>query len=283
MSEKLKFDVYIITLKHREDRIKAFKTFYHDYLDQINIVFGLTKQEIEEKRNDLTTTFCNRFCTTPMIGCATSHIMVWKEVCKTGKVSLVLEDDTFVDLKKVNNLFADFEKLSKSFEEKIFLQLVGEGFFLKRKTRLINGELTTEFLTFEEHLFLGCYMLNAEVASLFVKHYEQKKIDYHIDFSLNKVMKKYQIKPFILNEKIGVQTGQTDSNMISNNENIIFNPTKASFLHYALNLPIIKVNNIVITFCLIIFILIGLLLCFFNNPFMFALLGFSLCEIIKIN
>lgn len=288
MAEELEFDIYIITLKSRQDRIDEFKSFYSNYINKINIIYGLTKNEIEENKKNITTNFCNSFCTTAMIGCASSHIKVWekiKDYSNTDRISLILEDDTFISIKKLNKIINQIKELFLTYQNKIFIQLVGEGAILKSKTLITNKERELEFLTFYKHFFLGAYLITPDIASILVNYYQKNKIDYHIDLSLNNVFKENNIKTFILNNyNLGEQKGQTDSNMSDNKNKNIFIKENAPLFHYAMNFPIIKINNIIITFFLIFLILLFIIFIFFTNtPFLFSILGFIFYEIIKIN
>lgn len=95
MINKLFDAVFVINLDRSPDRLqeidKRLKKLGIRY-ERIQAVDGakLTPEELTK----VTTKNCKRFCTRSAIGCAMSHIKVWKEVTKRNlKSVMVLEDD----------------------------------------------------------------------------------------------------------------------------------------------------------------------------------------------
>lgn len=276
----LNFTTYIITLEKRNDRIISMKNFYQNYLNEINFFYGVTADEIKKHKKQITTKFCNSFCTSAMIGCASSHILLWNEISKRKDgYYLILEDDTFIDLKYLNNLFSDIKAVFDK-SDNLFLQLVGEGFILQ-KTEKINKLI---FENYSYHFFLGAYIIKPDTAKKLFNYFSNEKINYHIDLSLNNACKKENIKILLLkNRSIGEQKGLTDSNMVnlSLRENKCFNTNNFPRLYYVLNLPICSVFNIIISFMVIFLILCVYYNFITKNIFGFCIIGFLIMEILK--
>lgn len=281
----MEYKIFIITLKNREDRIKEIQKFYKNNLNDINFFYGLKKEEVKNHRKEITNCFCNKFCTIPMIGCASSHILLWKYVSEQYKdnpeqLILILEDDTFIDFQYLNNNLNTIKYLFQYYKNRLFLQLVGEGFFLQNTEKFKD----LKFEKYYYHFFLGAYMIKPTIALELYNYFLVNKISYHIDFSLNKVFRKKNINTLIFkNNQIGEQQGHEDSNMNENKENKCFDSDNNKKLFYTLNLPIISFSSLIITFnfffliCLIIFAL------FTKNVFLFLIIGILFFEVIKFD
>lgn len=272
----LSFKPTIITLKNRQDRIDQVNKFYKPFLDEINFFFGLPKDEILKYKSKITTKYCNNFCTIPIIGCATSHILLWKAISEMENgIYMIIEDDTYINLSLVENIFKDIERLFDKYDN-LLLQIVGEGLGLEY-TEIFNS-LTLE--KYKYHFFLGCYMITPKVASALYQYFLKNKVSYHIDFVLNNIP---DLRMMILrNKELGIQEGLTDSNM-KINLNKIFYADNYQRLFYVLNFPIASIFNIIITFNVIFLFLLIILTCFYKNIFMFAIIGIFLLEFIKLD
>lgn len=275
----LNFKPYVITLENRQDRLESIKTFYNNFLNDITIFYGADKETVRKNKSKITTKWCNNLCTIPIVGCASSHILLWKEIASKNEDDffLVIEDDTFIKLDKLNELFIEIDYIFKR-NKMLFLQIVGEGFILK-ETEIVNNN--TEFENYKYHFFLGAYMIKPSVAAILFNHFLDKKINYHIDFSLNKVFKENNIKPLILKKpNIGEQQGLIDSNMSSSSSKC-FNEDRFKRLYYALNLPICSIFNCIITFSVIFLIICFILACITKNFFVFVILAILYFELVK--
>lgn len=271
----LSFQPTIITLKDREDRIDKMKNFYKDYINEINFFFGLPKSEIKKYKSKITTRLCNNLCTIPMVGCASSHILLWKWISdsKDGYY-MIIEDDTFINLKYIEEKFDDIKELFKKYNN-LVLQIVGEG---------LNLQYTETFSSlviekYSYHFFLGCYILTPNTAKMLYLYFLKNKINYHIDLSLNYIK---NVNILLLRDSnIGNQEGKTDSNMRSNNK--IFYENNYKCLYYSLNFPICSICNIIITFNVILLFLLIILTCFYKNIFMFCIIGILILDFIKFD
>lgn len=272
----LSFKPIIITLKNRQDRIEKIKSFYNPFLQNIDFFYGLTKEELKTHKKNITTSFCNNFCSIPMVGCASSHILLWKEISKMKDgFYMIIEDDTFINLDEVEKIFQDIVGIFKKYNN-LLLQIVGEGLNLDYVERF-NSIILEKY---NYNFFLGCYMLTPNTAKKLYEHFLNNKISYHIDFSLNYVKK---LKILILrNNNIGEQKGFTDSNMKEDSNKICYEENYKR-LYYALNFPICTLGKIIITFNVILLFLLIIITCFYKNVFMFAIIGILLLDFIKFD
>lgn len=279
----MSFKTFVITLRARKDRIDNMIEFYNDAPTDIKFFYGLPKDKIISLKDKISTSLCNRFCTTAMVGCASSHILLWNHISETfndNDIIIIIEDDTFIDIKELNKLYNDIKELYNNYDNNLFLQLTGEGFLQKEK--LIFKNLTLS--SFKFHVFLGAYMISGKVAKAFSQYYNEKKIDYHIDLSLNRAIRELEIKPMILENKIGIQKGMTNSNMSFKNRNmILFNPERAEHLFYTLNFPIIKIFDLVISFSVLFFLTLIVLFFCFKIPFLFLIIGIVIPEVLNFD
>lgn len=273
----LPFSGYIISLSNRVDRINSMEHYYSKYMKQIDFFYGVSKEELKKHKEEITTGFCNKFCTTPIVGCASSHILLWKKISEQtdepNKPFLILEDDTFIDLERLSGMYKEIQHLN-SRNKNVFLQIVGEGVYLKKRD-VING---IYFDQYKFHVFLGAYMITPTVAKFLFETFKKSKISYHIDYSLNNVK---GLNKYILNDaKIGTQNGLLDSNMSSSYKTII--GEKYQRLFYALSLPIISVNNIIVNLMNIILVIFLVIAVIMKNPLLFCLGGIFVLDFIRV-
>lgn len=275
------FKIFIITLESRQDRIKKIKDFYKDNIDDIIFFYGLNKDTLKTYKPQITTVFCNNHCTIPMVGCASTHILLWKYISNISNISkyiLILEDDTYIDLNYLNSIFKNIKYLFEKNNNKMFLQLVGEGFNLL-KTEKIN---TMVFQNYSYHFFLGAYMITPNIASILYNHFYTFGINYHIDYDLNKVFSKYNIKPLMLQDvNIGEQQGQDDSNMNTHETQKCFSKESNKKLYYVLNIPLLVYGSLIITFNIIFLLILFIISIYTKNVFYFAIISILFYEIVK--
>lgn len=281
----LSFCPIIITLQNRVDRINAFKLYYQKYLKSIEIFYGANKEEIKQYKKYITTTLCNKSCSIGMVGCASSHILVWKHIVDNyvdDDFVLILEDDTKLNFKILESYMPTFKELFKQKNDLVFLNLLGDGIMV-RNTFQINS---INFYTYSTQFFLGAYMIKRKTALLLYNYFLSNKISYHIDYTLNNVLNKHNILNCIIKEpSLGKQEGQEDSNMnlAKDQKSKSFNSRNNSDLYYALNLPLCMFKNILITFNLIFLILFIFLSIAKQNVFYFTIIGFLFFDIVMID
>lgn len=270
----LSFKPNIITLKNRNDRIDSIKAFYKSYLDEITFFFGASKDEIIQYKKLITTMRCNSFCSIGVVGCASSHILLWKDISeKEDGYYMIIEDDTYIDFKEIENKMKDIALIFKKYKN-IVLQIIGEGFFLKSVEKFNSLSMRNYMYNF----FLGCYMLTPDTAKMLYQHFLKNKINYHIDFALNFVP---YIKIGLLgNNEFGKQEGLTDSNVSFGASKLInFNYSKR--LYYVLNIPLFSLGPVIITFFTIFIFLFIILAILYNNFFICCFIALFFMDFLK--
>lgn len=87
--------VFVINLDKDTEKMKRMDTTLRDLDIQYERVPGVNGKELSvEERTERSTKLCDTLCTNSTIGCASSHISVWKHVVKQRYSSaLILEDD----------------------------------------------------------------------------------------------------------------------------------------------------------------------------------------------
>lgn len=271
----LSFKPNIITLKNRNDRIESIKSFYKPYLDEITFFFGATKDEIIQYKKLITTPMCNNFCSIGMVGCASSHILLWKYISeKEDGLYMIIEDDTYIDFKAIESKMKDIALIFKKYKN-ILLQITGEGFLLKS----IEKFNSLSMLNYKYNFFLGCYMLTPNTAKILYQYFLKNKINYHIDFTLNFIP---CIKIGLLgNIEFGKQEGLTDSNMSLGTSKLInFDDYKR--LYYVLNIPLFSLGSLIITFFTVLIFLFIILAILYKNFFICCLIGLFFMDFLKV-
>lgn len=278
------FKIFIITLESRPDRIKKIKDFYKDNIEDINFFYGLNKDILKKHKPSITTVFCNNHCTIPMIGCASTHILLWKYISEmfdgsnNFKYTLILEDDTYINLNYLNSIFKHIKYLFEKNNNKLFIQLVGEGFNVL-KIEKINNII---FKNYSYHFFLGAYMLTPNIAKILYEHFYKTGINYHLDYDLNRIFNKYHIKPLILQDvNIGEQEGQDDSNMNENESQKCFSKEANKKLYYVLNIPLFTYGSLIITFNVIFLLILLIISIYTKNIFYFAIISILFYEVVN--
>lgn len=93
-------NIYVINLDKSIERMNKIKKLFNEYdikFKRISAVYGkdLNKKQIKEN----TTSLCNFFCSYGIIGCAMSHLKIWKQLIDDKLVDyyIIMEDDAIID------------------------------------------------------------------------------------------------------------------------------------------------------------------------------------------
>lgn len=199
----------------------------------------------------ITTKLCNKICTRSIIGCAISHILLWKHIVMEENIeyAIVMEDDCILSF---NDFFSLKDILEFYLNEYSLILL--DGFGSKYKNSIDLGEY--RIMEYENSFSHACYMIRKNTASFLVDHYTKYGISYHIDFTDNSLLTNSGRKIGILFPGIIKNIGEYSSTMFSGNELLkIF----GSNIYYSLTFPIMKFCNVLINFSTIILSLIIIL------------------------
>lgn len=274
----MNFEKFIITITGNQNRINNLEKFYKDRFSEFILFYGLEKDAIKNNKSKITNLYCSKICTIGIIGCASSHILLWGEICKNFNdrtFIIITEDDTYIDLNKIN--LSSINKLL-SINPYIFLQLTGQGIIKEKNYKFLDLKLQK----YKFHFFLGAYIITPKIASILYKYFTSNKISYHIDYMLNAAYKKLNIFPLILINNYSQQKGLNDSSMNFNlNSRCYTNKNQDMF--YALNLPILKFGDIIINFIFIFYVILLIFNLLMENFFFCIIIGILFFESIKFD
>jgi GR25 family glycosyltransferase involved in LPS biosynthesis len=238
----------------------------------------------QEELNNSTTNVCNMFCTRSLIGCAMSHISVWKKAYEAGNNTiLVLEDDAEFKINNVPQFLEENDHLipkdfdiiylgcfggcsmtSSSMSSKLIPLLLGKGYDPDRRVEEINQLILKPFYPLGAHGYIlsrkGCEKLLKLIDS---------GIYNHVDVTIaNDVYDNNNIIAYALRDHIVFQEGsllETDNAdyLFPSVINQILDHIKMSDgqrLGYFFNVASyqIPVVNIPINFYVLFFLLIGI-------------------------
>ena len=274
-------NVYVINLDKSTKRMKYMKELLDNEnikYERFNAIYG--KNLSKEFIDNITTIKCKNLCPVNLIGCALSHISVWKDILdKNYNNSLILEDDIYFDnnykdnLKKsLNELPNDWDILylgcggmcNKKNNNDFLYYMFNIIFYNKINKKNINKKyiFVPEFPT---GMFSYAISKNGCIKLLNIIN----KISYHIDYqiSLNhKFINIYAVYPKCIYPN-------TDTSEISNNKspytlnNILTNFEDINKIKYSwyLNLNLYEFKGIPFNSWSIVFIIFGLLAYYQKN------------------
>jgi glycosyl transferase family 25 len=275
--------IVVINLKKSKKRLEKIITNLTDLdisFQRFDAVYGKTMSKEEIEKN---TTFIGRnfLCNYGMIGCALSHITIWKEFKKSReKFILICEDD--VEYKK------NFPKFLENID-KIYNDLQFDFLTLNNSIGIYNSFSKTKKINnyeFSKPIFpltMASYILSRKGVYKLLNLIP--KITYHIDFEIafKKIfndLEYYSLKnPSVLNIPY-----TTDSNIISENNGFfnyfleLLNLKKLNWLLSNTAITLFLKRSISVYCCILIFIIIFSIL-----KKKYLLLVFVLIEFFLIN
>lgn len=178
-------DIIVISLPNSE-RYESIK--YH--MKDINYYLAKGINENFDRYSNVGN-FCKYFCSNAMIGCALSHIELYKIIKKR---TLIIEDDTFVDFTKLNLMINELNY--------DFVQLFGSSVFRKKiislsnNYKLVNGyfnvSLSAYIITKQQARKLTNIIINIKLSDLQVLVHQSSQRS----FGLSKlvVMPSYEVE-----------------------------------------------------------------------------------------
>lgn len=235
---------------------------------------------------------CQKMCSPSVIGCALSHMRVWRAVLRAGYDRvLVLEDDVQLAPEFRKKLLRALEEVPADFDV-----LLGGCVFLCNKDRKYHmvAELARHLMpphwtrkndtrtwgsVFVPEFFGGthCYVVSNKGCRKLFKAIPQ--VTYHIDVTMNHP----DIQVYAIEPNIALQDGMMDSSMAT----FAFPKTIMPIMHswvddknvpmsYYMNVTLLQVGDYGVNYWVMFFFLLGLLRDL-GAPFV---LGFFLAEIV---
>jgi glycosyl transferase family 25 len=268
----------VINLEKSVDRLKAITENLNNLdlpFERFNAIYGrdLTEKEIEAN----TTSACNGLlCNYGIIGCAMSHIAIWKLFAKSSdNLICIAEDDAIF-----TDEFPDFvENINKVYSKLKFdiLSLFGETGI----TSSLSEQIKIDNYIFCKPIFplsMTCYILSKKGVNKLLQEFE--KIQYNIDFMIafknlfSNTFEYYYLESHkIISHNFNESTINTTSNSILNN---ILAGGGFKKLNWFLNLPIFTINlKFTVTLYMLILIISIAISVYFKKYYITSVLLFE--------
>ena len=267
-------DYYVINLAQDTEKLKKIT----GKLNGLNIPFtrieGVLGKELnQEDFRDNTTAICNTVCTYSSVGCAMSHIKAWKQISKSNKPGLVLEDDVNFS-PDFNNRFKKMFHLVPNDFDIVYVGCYGGCDYndniniLDLPSKIVAGSSVKTHRKINEHIFvpsaplaLHGYIITPDAARKLVSRIGGN-IETHIDMQLLKNsddLNVYAMSPKLINQDI-----DTDASLNAESYPISINKVAADVvdkdkfpLSYRLSVNYLNILGFDINTYLIIFIVLA--------------------------
>ena len=176
-------NIYVINLKSNQQRLEKIKKNFDKYNLQFNIFEAIDGKKLDKHTiKQYTTKLCRHFlCNKSMIGCAISHITLWKQLIndKHTNAYIILEDDAIINDDFIP-IISQLDKMDIQFDVlNIFCPLLIPCFFNKETHEKIGNYQTVTKLF---PISATGYIITKQGAQKLVNLI--KKINYHIDLHI---------------------------------------------------------------------------------------------------
>ena len=275
--------IVVINLEKSTDRLDAITHNLNSLnlpFERFNAIYGkdLTEKEIEAS----TSSACNGFlCNYGMIGCAMSHIAIWKSFAESSDNLICIAEDDAVFTGDFLHFVANIDKVYSRLKFDI-LSLFGETGIISS----FSDEIKIDNYIFCKPIFplsTTCYILSKKGVKKLLSEFE--KIQYNIDFMIafknlfSNTFEYYCLKsPQIISHNFDDSTINTTSNGIVNN---VLASTGFKKINWFLNLPVLTINfKFTITFYMLILMILICISVYLKKYYVACLL---LVEFILLN
>jgi len=251
--------VYVINLEKDKNKMKSAK----EQLDQQSIGFerfnAIDGNDISQ--NIFFSSFCYKFCTSGVKGCAASHRSLWQNMINNNYDHiLVFEDDIIIDKDFNTKLTLLYNEVPKDFDILYLGSLFycGDNSYYSRARNLKSNKITDNVLHVDGCAGFHGYIISKKCAQQFLK----ETINFHIDDNAINWIHKYNLKAYALSPSL-VNQNLNNSNLSSKYPNIL-NKTISNIiiannipLNWLLNENSYTISSINITSLLIILLSIS--------------------------
>ena len=207
---------YIINMDKDTERLRKVKKQLDDYdISNYERIQGVNGKELTEVQlENATSKICKEYCIKSSIGCAMSHIKVYKKIVDNNDSSaLILEDDVVFEddfksrlLKKTSDVPKDFDivyigcnQCNKKGDIKSIADLYSLTF--KSKYENINESVFVPRMAFALH----AYIVSNKGARKLLEMFERDKIYGHIDLQIQNEREKYDLKVYAIRPLLAYQ------------------------------------------------------------------------------
>jgi glycosyl transferase family 25 len=289
-------NVYVLNLEKDINKMNYMNSLLENEnikFERFNAIYGkyLTKEYID----NVTDYFCNNFCSEGMIGCALSHISIWKDIIKNKyNNSIILEDDIYFDKDYKINLQNSLNELPEDWD---ILYLGCGGLCNKNRDNLFKILFDIFLIKYNDKIINKRYIYIPEFPTGTYSYAISKngcikllniidKITYHIDYTISsnyKYLNIYAVNPKCIYPNTNESSININKFPVSIN-NILKYFKDGNNIDYSwyFNLVLLKYKNIQFNSWSIIFIIFGFL-SYYNKYILYIIALLFLIEIIHYN
>ncbi len=270
-----KIPIFIINLE--KDKLRKYnitKQLYYNNLFNIYYINAINGTALSKKQiEDNTTTFYSKFGIKKVIGCALSHIKIWKLLKNNNiKLAIILEDDAQLCSNFFNKLKYIITQLPPNFD----IAYLG-GLF---KYIDINNKKNINNIFYAPYFHVGAQGYIMSNIGAYNSINSIGKLYTHIDLqlnftNLNIIATKEQLISQDLKDSNLADTFPKSFNYISHFKE----PFTDSYLNYYLSIPLWEFFDFSINFYFIIYLLIGILFKKNKLNILYFIIPFDILEI----
>ena len=275
--------IVVINLEKSVDRLASITKNLNNLalpFERFNAIYGkdLTEKEIEAN----TTSACNGLlCNYGMIGCAMSHIAIWKSFVESSDNLICIAEDDALFTYEFPDFVANIDKIYSNLKFDILSLSCEAGIFYS-----FSDDVKVDKYLFNKPLFpltTTCYILSKKGVKKLLAEFE--KIQYHIDFMIAfKNLFGGNLEFYYLKEPTLLLNDFNDSSITASSNGILNNVLAAAGfkkMNWFLNVPAFAINLkfTVTLYMLILMISIGIT--FYFKKYYIA--SFLLLEFILLN
>lgn len=245
-------EIHVINL---DKDVEKWKLFNQQIKDCDNLKF--TRFKAIDGNNRLDTINVSKMCddlicNTGVIGCAQSHISLWKQLVNSNKpYFIIMEDDAKFNVKELNKVLDNIDKFIKENSRDFIISLMCIGPFCNVGEKVKVGKYTTISSIFP--LCTTAYVITKRAAE-YLLSVMNNTVSYHIDFEIAKhVLLNDKIKYLVITPNT-VTTQEVESSIGSCKKNSIIFGWSKRMMWYC-NVPLWKYGNLYTTLLLLLLIL----------------------------
>lgn len=245
-------EIHVINL----DRdVEKWKLFNQQVLNCDDLKFTRFKAIDGNQRLDTihVSKICNDLiCNTGVIGCAQSHISLWKQLVNSHQpYFIIMEDDAKFNVKELNKVLVSIDKFLSDNQGNFITSLMCIGPFCNVGEKVKVGDYNAISSIFP--LCTTAYIITKGAAE-YLLSVMNNTVSYHIDFEIAKhVLLNDKVKYLVITPNI-VTTQEVESSIGSCKKNSIIFGWSKRMMWYC-NIPLWKYGNLYTTLLLLLLLL----------------------------